>query len=111
MDILALSTAQYFLSLVGPWWERLLVLESLVCVFIVFYPFKDHERFTSWGQNSLIVTSLTLGLAFLYLPMIILVIYSFNGGKLVTVWAGFSTKWYVSLLHNDQILGAVQGIF
>ena len=35
------------------------------------------------------VTSLTLGFAFLYLPMIILVIYSFNASKLVTVWAGF----------------------
>ena len=38
------------------------------------------------------VTSLTLGFAFLYLPMVILVIYSFNASKLVTVWAGFSTK-------------------
>ena len=37
-------------------------------------------------------TSLTLGFTFLYLPMVILVIYSFNESKLVTVWAGFSTK-------------------
>ena len=37
--------------------------------------------------------SLTLGFGFLYLPMIILMIYSFNASKLVTVWAGFSTKW------------------
>ena len=44
------------------------------------------------------ITSLTLGFAFLYIPMIILVIYSFNGGRLVTVWAGFSTKWYGELL-------------
>ena len=42
-------------------------------------------------------TSLTLGFAFLYLPMVILVIYSFNSSKLVTVWAGFSTKWYGEL--------------
>ena len=38
--------------------------------------------------------SLTLGFAFLYIPMIILIIFSFNESKLVTVWAGFSTKWY-----------------
>ena len=51
-------------------------------------------------------TSLTLGFAFLYLPMIILVIYSFNASKLVTVWAGFSTKWYGELLNNDAFLDA-----
>ena len=38
------------------------------------------------------LVSLTLGFAFLYIPMVILVIYSFNESKLVTVWAGFSTK-------------------
>lgn len=52
------------------------------------------------------VTSLTLGFAFLYLPMVILVIYSFNASKLVTVWAGFSTKWYGELLQNDAFLDA-----
>ncbi|MDQ2094404.1 ABC transporter permease [Rhodalgimonas zhirmunskyi] len=51
-------------------------------------------------------TSLTLGFAFLYIPMIILVVYSFNASKLVTVWAGFSTKWYGELLSNDQMLDA-----
>ena len=52
------------------------------------------------------VVSLTLGFAFLYLPMLILVIYSFNASKLVTVWAGFSTKWYGELLSNDAFLDA-----
>jgi putrescine transport system permease protein len=52
------------------------------------------------------VTTLTLGFAFLYIPMIILVIYSFNGGRLVTVWAGFSTKWYGELLQNEEFLNA-----
>ncbi len=52
------------------------------------------------------VTSLTLGFTFLYLPMIILIIYSFNAGKLVTVWAGFSTKWYGELLQNEAFLDA-----
>ncbi|QFS84438.1 Inner membrane ABC transporter permease protein YdcV [Roseivivax sp. THAF40] len=51
-------------------------------------------------------TSLTLGFAFLYLPMIILVIYSFNESKLVTVWAGFSTKWYGELFRDQEFLDA-----
>ena len=52
------------------------------------------------------VTSLTLGFAFLYIPMIILIVYSFNGGKLVTVWAGFSTKWYGTLFQNEAFMNA-----
>ncbi|HKL46362.1 MAG TPA: ABC transporter permease [Roseovarius sp.] len=52
------------------------------------------------------VTSLTLGFAFLYLPMLLLIVYSFNESKLVTVWAGFSTKWYGTLLSNDAFLDA-----
>lgn len=52
------------------------------------------------------VVSLTLGFAFLYIPMVILVIYSFNESKLVTVWAGFSTKWYGELLRNEAFLDA-----
>ncbi|WP_299801978.1 ABC transporter permease subunit [uncultured Shewanella sp.] len=47
------------------------------------------------------------GMFFLYAPMFILVIYSFNESKLVTVWAGFSTKWYGELLRDQQILDAV----
>ncbi|MES0862350.1 ABC transporter permease [Ruegeria sp. SCPT10] len=50
--------------------------------------------------------SLTLGLAFLYIPMIILIIFSFNESKLVTVWAGFSTKWYGELVQNEAFLDA-----
>ncbi len=51
-------------------------------------------------------TSLTFGFAFLYLPMLILIGYSFNESRLVTVWAGFSTKWYGVLLHDDAFLSA-----
>ncbi|MDJ0824843.1 MAG: ABC transporter permease [Rhodobacter sp.] len=51
-------------------------------------------------------TSLTLGFAFLYLPMVILIVYSFNGGRLVTVWSGFSTKWYGELFRNEAFLDA-----
>ncbi|CAM3766289.1 ABC transporter permease subunit [Parendozoicomonas haliclonae] len=50
---------------------------------------------------------LFFGLVFLYLPMFILVIYSFNASKLVTVWAGFSTKWYVELFRDDQLIDSV----
>ncbi len=50
--------------------------------------------------------SLTLGFAFLYIPMIILIIFSFNEGKLVTVWAGFSTKWYGEVVQNQAFLDA-----
>jgi len=51
-------------------------------------------------------TALTFGFAFLYLPMVLLIFYSFNASKLVTVWAGFSTKWYGTLMHNEAFLDA-----
>ena len=50
---------------------------------------------------------LVAGLVFIYLPMLILVIYSFNASKLVTVWGGWSLKWYVGLLDNTQLMGSV----
>ncbi len=50
---------------------------------------------------------LWLGLLFIYVPMFILVIYSFNGGRLVTVWSGWSLKWYVGLLDNTKLMTAV----
>lgn len=45
--------------------------------------------------------------AFLYVPMIMLVVYSFNSSRLVTVWAEFSTKWYFELINNEALLKAV----
>jgi putrescine transport system permease protein len=50
--------------------------------------------------------ALALGYAFLYLPILLLVIYSFNGSRLVTVWGGFSTRWYAALLHDEKVLDA-----
>ncbi len=47
-----------------------------------------------------------LGFVFLYAPIVSLIIFSFNKSKLVTVWAGFSTKWYVKLFQDPQILAA-----
>lgn len=51
--------------------------------------------------------SLFIGFAFLYIPIIVLVVFSFNESRLVTVWTGFSTKWYGELLQNQAILSAV----
>ena len=50
---------------------------------------------------------LVLCLVFIYAPMLILVIYSFNASRLVTVWGGWSVQWYVGLLDNSQLMGAV----
>jgi putrescine transport system permease protein len=52
------------------------------------------------------IVSVALGLAFLYLPIVVLVIYSFNASRLVTVWGGWSLAWYRELLHDDAILQA-----
>jgi putrescine transport system permease protein len=60
------------------------------------------RRAASW----LNVTSVALGLAFLYLPIGILAIYSFNASRLVTVWGGWSTHWYAALIHDDAVLSA-----
>src|ERR1035438_2171446 len=53
-----------------------------------------------------LITVLAIGIAILYLPIVVLIAYSFNASALVSVWGGFSTSWYTQLLHNDQILDA-----
>ena len=53
------------------------------------------------------LVSVVLGFAFLYLPILLLVIYSFNESRLVTVWGGFSTKWYGVLFDDRQMLDGV----
>src|SRR5690606_3612710 len=58
------------------------------------------------GLSPFVLVCMALGFAFLYAPIIMLIIFSFNASRLVTVWAGFSTKWYVELLRDDQVLGA-----
>jgi putrescine transport system permease protein len=52
------------------------------------------------------LVSLVLGFAFLYLPILLLVLFSFNESRLVTVWGGFSTRWYAALLQNQAMLDA-----
>lgn len=52
------------------------------------------------------LSALVFGFAFLYIPILSLIVYSFNKSRLVTVWGGFSTQWYGRLLDNRQILDA-----
>jgi putrescine transport system permease protein len=52
------------------------------------------------------LVSLTLGFAFLYLPIVLLVVYSFNDSRLVAVWGGFSTRWYAEIWQNEALLDA-----
>jgi putrescine transport system permease protein len=56
--------------------------------------------------STLLLAFCVLGFVFLYAPIVSLVIFSFNESQLVTVWGGFSTKWYGELLRNREILGA-----
>jgi putrescine transport system permease protein len=61
------------------------------------------------GRRSFLITTLmAFGFAFLYVPILSMVVFSFNESRLVTVWAGFSTKWYVELVHNEQIINAAK---
>ncbi|HNS40257.1 MAG: ABC transporter permease [Anaerolineae bacterium] len=69
---------------------------------------SQHDRVRS-TFNSRILTWLSIGIfIFLYLPIIILVIYSFSGGRNVGVWAGFSTRWYAALLHDRALISALR---
>ena len=57
-------------------------------------------------QSRFIVSVLAFGYAFLYVPLALVVVYSFNDSRIATVWGGFSTRWYGELLRNEQILDA-----
>ncbi len=59
------------------------------------------KRLSPW-----LVSALALGYLFLYGPILSLVVYSFNASRLVTVWGGFSTKWYGALMENEKLLSA-----
>ncbi len=57
-------------------------------------------------RSTTLFTALCFGYAFLYLPLLSVIVYSFNDSQLVTVWGGFSTRWYGELVRDDQILEA-----
>jgi putrescine transport system permease protein len=57
-------------------------------------------------QSPLLLAVLCIGIAILYVPILVLIAYSFNASSMVNVWGGFSTAWYGALLHNRQVLDA-----
>jgi putrescine transport system permease protein len=58
------------------------------------------------GLSTVNIAALSLGMAFLYVPIAVLVIYSFNASRLVTVWGGWSTRWYAALLKDSALVNA-----
>src|SRR5207342_2302673 len=58
------------------------------------------------GVSAFNIVAVALGLAFLYLPIVILVIFSFNASRLATIWGGWSLEWYRELLRDDAVLQA-----
>lgn len=58
-------------------------------------------------RPTFLITMLCFGFAFFYIPILSMMVYSFNGSRLATVWGGFSAKWYVSLLSNKQVGAAL----
>jgi putrescine transport system permease protein len=59
-------------------------------------------------RNWFLLTSLAFGYAFLYLPILWLILYSFNSNKMMTVWGGFSTHWYSALFENEALMLAAK---
>lgn len=57
-------------------------------------------------RSRFILSMLSFGYAFLYIPLVSVIVYSFNDSRLATVWGGFSTRWYGELLKNEQVLDA-----
>ena len=58
------------------------------------------------GRSRFVTAMMIAGFLFLYLPIVLMIVFSFNESRLVTVWGGFSTKWYGELFRNEQVLGA-----
>ena len=58
-------------------------------------------------RPTFLISMLCFGFAFFYIPILSMIVYSFNASRLATVWGGFSVKWYVSLLSNKQVIAAL----
>ena len=58
-------------------------------------------------NSRFVISMLAFGYAFLYVPLLSVIVYSFNDSRLATVWGGFSTRWYGELLQNEQITSAL----
>lgn len=91
----------------------IIMLLLLIMPIMWFHKHQQKKRGRTRMNNLPVVRSpwriviLLLGFTFLYAPMLMLVIYSFNSSKLVTVWAGWSTRWYGELLRDDAMMSAV----
>jgi putrescine transport system permease protein len=57
-------------------------------------------------RSTFLISVMCFGFAFLYIPILSMIVYSFNNSRLATVWGGFSTKWYGKLLDNQRVLDA-----
>lgn len=57
-------------------------------------------------RSILLLTIACFGYALLYVPIVSVIVYSFNDSRLVTLWGGFSTRWYASLLSDEELLSA-----
>lgn len=57
-------------------------------------------------QSRFIVSVLAFGYAFLYVPLLLVIVYSFNNSRIATIWGGFSVRWYGELFRNEQVLDA-----
>ena len=57
-------------------------------------------------RSTFIISVLIFGYAFLYIPLVSVIVYSFNDSRLTTIWGGFSTRWYGELFRNEQVLDA-----
>jgi len=58
------------------------------------------------ARSRYVLSMLAFGYAFLYIPLLSVIFYSFNNSALATVWGGFSTRWYAQLMQNEQVLDA-----
>ena len=58
-------------------------------------------------RSTFLLSVLCFGMAFLYIPMFLLIVYSFNYSKIVSVWGGLSTRWYTSLFESEEIWSAL----
>jgi putrescine transport system permease protein len=57
-------------------------------------------------RSRFVLSMLAFGYAFLYIPLVFVIVYSFNDSRIATIWGGFSTRWYGELLRNEQVLDA-----
>ena len=71
-------------------------------------PRRRAARVTERGPSRLLLAAMIAGFAFLYVPIVTMVAYSFNESELVTVWTGFSVRWYGVLLRDDEMLRAAR---